>query len=167
VPTDPHRVFRRAHRGCHVKSIRDLFHDHGLRHTRQREVVYQTLRATDTHPTADDVFEASRAVEPGLSLATVYNTLDAFVRCGLIRASHGGSGPCRYDGDNSDHLHVVHPDGRVADVSPDLSRAVHEALPGDLLDRIAREVGAPLGSVRVNLVADRVPPEDPAADAQT
>ena len=137
-----------------MQSIRDLFHDHGLRHTRQREVVYQTLRATESHPTADDVFEASRAIEPGLSLATVYNTLDAFVRCGLIRASHGGSGPCRYDGDATEHLHVVHPDGRVADVPADLSRAILEALPADVLERVARQAGLPEGSLRVHLVAE-------------
>ena len=57
----------------------------GLRLTSQREHVFHVLRAQTDHPTADEVYLRTKAEMPEISMATVYNTLDALVRCGLVK----------------------------------------------------------------------------------
>ena len=43
--------------------------------TRQRQVVLDAVQAGDHHPTAAEVFDAARRKLPGISFATVYNSL--------------------------------------------------------------------------------------------
>jgi Fur family peroxide stress response transcriptional regulator len=55
----------------------------GWRMTRQRAAVFDYLRSVESHPTADQVFNAVRPQIPKLSLATVYKALEALVDAGL------------------------------------------------------------------------------------
>ena len=57
----------------------------GLRMTRQRQEVYRTLMQEPNHPTANDVFMRVKDRLPNISLATVYNCLEALVQHGVIR----------------------------------------------------------------------------------
>jgi Fur family peroxide stress response transcriptional regulator len=57
----------------------------GLRLTPQREHVYNVLLGKKDHPTAEEVFIRSKKGMPEISMATVYNCLDALVNCGLVR----------------------------------------------------------------------------------
>jgi Fur family peroxide stress response transcriptional regulator len=57
----------------------------GLRFTPQREHVYAVLLRKRDHPTAEEVFIRAKQDLPDISMATVYNCLDALVRCGLVR----------------------------------------------------------------------------------
>lgn len=57
----------------------------GLRLTAQRRHVYRVLLEKRDHPTAEDVFRRARRALPEISLATVYNCLEALVHCGLAR----------------------------------------------------------------------------------
>ena len=73
----------------------------------------------DRHITAELLFdEATRARVP-VSLATVYNTLNEFVRAGLLRRIDG-FGSARYDDDADNEHHHFHCDGcgRLFDVEP-------------------------------------------------
>lgn len=133
--------------------VREAFRRAGLRHTRQREAVYTTLCAATTHPTAEELHELVRHGEPGLSLATVYNTLEALCVAGLCRRLPNVSAGCRFDADLSDHVHIVLHDGRVLDVPVELSRDVLASLPRGLLARIERSAGVPLAGLGVQLVA--------------
>ena len=51
----------------------------GLRSTAQREQVYRLLLAGEDHPTAEEVFMRAKRELPEISMATVYNCLDALV----------------------------------------------------------------------------------------
>jgi Fur family transcriptional regulator, peroxide stress response regulator len=137
-----------------VKSIRHIFDDHGLRCTRQREQIYEALAATRAHPTAEELLHSVRNSEPGLSLATVYNTLEAFTACGLARRipCPAGAGPCRYDADTSEHVHITTPDGRVIDLPHDLSQKLLEHLPPEILDEIEDRMGLKVSGVSVQVV---------------
>jgi Fur family transcriptional regulator, peroxide stress response regulator len=55
------------------------------RFTRQRAAVYNYLRDSDQHPTAEEVFSAVKSRIPRISLATVYKALDALVASRLAR----------------------------------------------------------------------------------
>jgi Fe2+ or Zn2+ uptake regulation protein len=57
----------------------------GYRLTRQRKAILNYLAATDAHPSAQQVFQEAKKDHPGLSLATVYNTLETLARMGLIK----------------------------------------------------------------------------------
>ena len=56
----------------------------GLRLTKQRQEVYQVLLEQRDHPTANEVYQRVRKKLPSISLATVYNCLEALVNHGLV-----------------------------------------------------------------------------------
>jgi Fur family transcriptional regulator, peroxide stress response regulator len=79
--------------------------DSGLRPTPQREVVFQVLLEKRDHPTADEVYARVKNEMPSISLATVYNCLEALVQCALVRAVNFERGPTRYCPNLRPHAH--------------------------------------------------------------
>src|SRR5262245_26790191 len=77
----------------------------GNRCTRQRAAVYAYLKSVVTHPTAEEVYRAVQHQVPNISLATVYNSLEALVDAKLA-AKISGDGPARYDARTENHYHV-------------------------------------------------------------
>jgi Fur family transcriptional regulator, peroxide stress response regulator len=77
----------------------------GFRATRQREQVYQVLVKTLDHPTAEEVFIRAKKELPEISMATVYNCLEALVHCGLVRSVTLERGAARYCPNMRDHCH--------------------------------------------------------------
>jgi Fur family ferric uptake transcriptional regulator/Fur family peroxide stress response transcriptional regulator len=75
--------------------------------TRQRKVVLDVVRAGDSHPTAAEVFQVARQAMPGISFATVYNSLRYLKQAGLVREVAFGSGASRYDRETERHDHAV------------------------------------------------------------
>ncbi|MGD8226538.1 MAG: Fur family transcriptional regulator [Desulfobacteraceae bacterium] len=57
----------------------------GYRLTRQRKAILNYLAAAEAHPSAQQVFQEAKKDHPGLSLATVYNTLETLARMRLIK----------------------------------------------------------------------------------
>lgn len=106
--------------------------DSGLRNTPQREVVYSVLLQKRDHPTADEVFARVKAELPTISLATVYNCLEALVQCKLVRAVNFEREPTRYCPNLRPHAHF-HDDqtGSTHDIDlpPDLLERVQSILP--------------------------------------
>lgn len=144
---------------------RELFRRHGLRCTRQREELYAALCATKSHPTAEELYLAVRDRNPGLSLATVYNTLDAFTRCGLVRRIAGvASGAARFDADLSPHVHVVHTDGRIADLPEEVGQLLLRRLRPEDVRAVEVATGVPVDHMTVQVVA-RTPSSAPTGTA--
>ncbi len=77
----------------------------GYRVTRQRVAIYEYLRSTDSHPTAEQVYGAVRDQLPRVSLATVYSGIDSLVGIGLVRKIARGTSPARFDGGTDEHAH--------------------------------------------------------------
>lgn len=73
--------------------------------TAQREALYRALCATRAHPTAEELYIGVRGTVPGLSLATVYNTLEMLVTAGFA-LKLPGDGPARYDATCDPHGHA-------------------------------------------------------------
>lgn len=80
---------------------------YNIRVTPQRQAILNFLKQTDTHPTAEEIYEHVRHSFPGISLATVYNTVNLFVELGLVRELTNADRSSRFDGDVSDHYHLV------------------------------------------------------------
>ena len=99
------------------RALRHALEARGQRYTAQRAAVYRFLYGTDVHPTAEEVYRAVRAELPGISLATVYKSLETIVRCGLAEKLTYGDSSARYDGRTDPHPHVhCLACGQVADV---------------------------------------------------
>ncbi len=77
----------------------------GLRSTPQREHVYNVLLQKRDHPNAEEVFLRAKRGMPDISMATVYNCLDALVRCGLIRQVQLDRGATRFCPNMREHGH--------------------------------------------------------------
>jgi Fe2+ or Zn2+ uptake regulation protein len=77
------------------------------RETKQRRVVYQTIKATKSHPTADWIFEKVRSELPKISLGTVYRNLSVLKDEGTIREIYGNDRRAHYDADLSPHAHFI------------------------------------------------------------
>ena len=77
----------------------------GFRFTPQREHVYAVLLQERDHPTAEQVFMRAKRDMPDISLATVYNCLDALVKCGLVRQVALARGAARFCPNMTEHCH--------------------------------------------------------------
>ncbi|MBX3322854.1 MAG: transcriptional repressor [Phycisphaeraceae bacterium] len=148
---------RAMHIECSDDSIRALFRERDVRYTRQRAVIYRALASTDQHPTAEDLFSAVRLSESGMSLATVYNTLDLLTASGLCRRlpASPGAGPCRYDADVSPHVHVVVESGGLMDVPDDLSRQLLSRVGPETLAELEARLGVRITGVDLRLTGTR------------
>ncbi len=89
----------------------------GFRTTSQRRRVYQALRDRPDHPTAEEVYQRVNARRHDVSMATVYNSLDALVRCGLVRQVVLERSASRFCSNLEDHCHFLCEEcGRVHDI---------------------------------------------------
>jgi len=77
----------------------------GLRMTRQRQEIYRILIEHRDHPTANEVFMRAKDRLPNLSLATVYNCLEALVHHGIIRQVNFERESSRYCPNLREHGH--------------------------------------------------------------
>jgi Fe2+ or Zn2+ uptake regulation protein len=109
----------------------------GWRYTRQRAAVYAFLRSVESHPTAEQVYQAVRQRIENISLATVYKALEALVDVRLAAKLADADGPARYDcrSDAHYHLRCLHT-GQVRDLplpyDPDLPMKLDPKLVEDL-----------------------------------
>ncbi|MBK6964486.1 MAG: transcriptional repressor [Bacteroidales bacterium] len=78
----------------------------GLKITPQRVAVLQTLCKFRRHPTADELFDEVSKSIPGLSPTTIYNTLDTFVKKGLVKRVKTDADVMRYDAVTEHHHHL-------------------------------------------------------------
>ena len=79
----------------------------GLKATGPRVMVLAALEQDRSHPTAEQLYETLRLDYPSLSLSTVYQTLDAFIRTGLCRRVSDTGDRLRVDGTPQDHDHAI------------------------------------------------------------
>ncbi len=143
--------------------IRDLLTAHGLRCTAQREMIFSALMASKVHPTAEELYTSVSGIADagGISLATVYNSLDAFTRHGLARriapTCGGSTAAFRYDADISNHAHIVRADGSMLDLPHDLSERVISHLPRELVNEVERRMGVRISRIGVEFVEQSSP----------
>ncbi len=79
----------------------------GLKLTPQRLAILGYLEDNKLHPSADEIYAAISRKFPTMSLATVYNTLDALRRKGEVRELTIDPGKKRFDPDTSPHHHLI------------------------------------------------------------
>lgn len=97
-----------------------LLNDHGLKPTQQRVVVAEVLMKEPAHLSAEQILSALRGAGETISKATVYNTLNALVGCGLIRQIHLDPNRSVYDSTRANHHHFHDiQNGVLWDINPE------------------------------------------------
>src|ERR671910_2956105 len=79
----------------------------GLRATSQRLVMHRLLRERNRHLTAEELRDEASARLPGISLPTVYSTLELFEELGVVHRVNGGGGTLLWDTRVDPHHHMI------------------------------------------------------------
>ncbi|MEM7728722.1 MAG: Fur family transcriptional regulator [Pseudomonadota bacterium] len=117
----------------------------GLRMTEQRRVIAKVLARSDDHPDAEELYNRASAIDPKISLATVYRTVRLFADSGIIEMHDFRDGRARYeaaDADHHDHLIDVQTGDVIEFVDEEIEALQH---------RIAEKLGYELVDHRLEL----------------
>lgn len=89
------------------KSLEQRCADAGLRMTDQRRVIARVLEQSADHPDADELHSRAVQIDPKISIATVYRTVNLFEELGIIERHDFRDGRSRYESvpdEHHDHL---------------------------------------------------------------
>lgn len=120
--------------------IEALCAEKGLRITEQRRVIAQVLSDAEDHPDVEALHARSSAIDPGISIATVYRTVRLFEEAGILERHDFGDGRSRYEAapeSHHDHLVDVETGNVIEFVDPELEqlqRQIAEKLGFRLVD---------------------------------
>lgn len=92
-----------------MKAIKILgqLKERGIRFTPQRQAILEYLLTTDTHPTAEEIYSHVKKIFPGVSLGTIYNTLNMLKENGFVLELSYGDMSSRFDGNPRNHYHIA------------------------------------------------------------
>lgn len=104
-----------------------------MKFSKQRQLILDAVLQSESHPTAEIIYDTLKKDNPSLSLGTVYRNLSQLETNGLIRKVKIIDHPDRYDGIVSDHAHFVCREcGKVIDIeSPEVIK---------LQEKVAEEI---------------------------
>jgi Fur family ferric uptake transcriptional regulator len=118
----------------------------GLRMTDQRRVLARVIGDAVDHPDVEEIYARASALDPHISLATVYRTVKLFQEAGILDKLEFGDGRARYEDaerDHHDHLIDVST-GRVIEfIDPEIEA---------LQEKIAERLGFRLIGHRLELL---------------
>ena len=121
--------------------------DKGMRMTEQRRVVARVLQDSADHPDVEELYRRAAAIDPNISISTVYRTVKLFEDAGIIERHDFGDGRARYETlpeEHHDHLIDLR-SGKVIEFrNEEIER---------LQEKIARELGFKLVDHRLELYA--------------
>lgn len=109
--------------------------------TKQRALIYQIVKESSRHLTAEEIFALALAKMPSIVRATVYNNLNALTEQGLIRRVKAFGQPDRYDRNLSEHDHLICEGcGKISDITI-----------GDLKQELSERAGIEITGYELNL----------------
>jgi len=121
--------------------------DKGLKMTDQRRIIAQVLSESADHPDVDKVYQRAAALDPRISIATVYRTVRLFEEANILEKHDFGDGRARYEEtttDHHDHLINIKTGEVIEFYNSDIEV---------LKEKIARELGYNLVDHRLELYA--------------
>ncbi|HWE45635.1 MAG TPA: Fur family transcriptional regulator [Caulobacteraceae bacterium] len=110
--------------------IEKLCAERGMRMTDQRRVVARALSQSQDHPDVEELHRRAVALDPHISIATVYRTVRLFEDAGVVERHDFGDGRSRYEElteDHHDHL-IDTKTGRVIEFFDEEIEAMKEAI---------------------------------------
>ena len=131
--------------------IEALCADKGLRITEQRRIIARVLSEAEDHPDVEALHKRASAIDPGISIATVYRTVRLFEEAGILERHDFGDGRARYEAAaEAHHDHLIDVEtGRVIEFVDEelemLQRRIAEKLGFRLVDHRMELYGVALG----------------------
>ena len=128
-----------------MNRIESLCAEKGMRMTDQRRVVARVLGQAADHPDVEELYRRAHAVDPNISIATVYRTVRLFEEAGIIARHDFRDGRSRYEEQTETHHdHLI--DMKSGEVVEFVDEEVER-----LQDAIARRLGYRLVAHRLEL----------------
>jgi len=125
--------------------IEKLCVEKNMRMTDQRRVVARVLSQATDHPDVEELYRRAHAVDPHISIATVYRTVRLFEESGIIERHDFRDGRSRYEeATESHHDHLI--DMKTGKVVEFIDEEIEK-----LQQEIARRLGYKLVDHRLEL----------------
>lgn len=90
-----------------LPKLRELLAKHNIRVSHQRLLILDYLIMHPTHPTADTIYKDLKKIDPVISQATVYNTLNLLVEHKLVKELDFNMSSKRYEFKKTNHGHFI------------------------------------------------------------
>lgn len=126
--------------------------------TEQRRVIARVLSESDDHPDVELLYQRAHAVDPHISIATVYRTVRLFEEANILERHEFGDGRARYeDAGKEHHDHLIDlKSGRIIEFrNEEIER---------LQRKVARQLGFRLVDHRLELYGVTLSNEEKAAE---
>ncbi len=121
----------------------------GMRMTEQRRIIARVLSQAEDHPNAEELYARALALDPNMSLATVYRTVRLFEDAGIITRHDFGDGRARFEElPDSHHDHLI--DVKTGEVIEFVDEEIEK-----LQEKIAKKLGYKLVDHRLELYGIR------------
>lgn len=128
-----------------TRTLVEICAERGLRMTEQRRVIAQILQDSSDHPDVEELYRRSSAIDPKISIATVYRTVKLLEDSGIIERHDFRAGRSRYETvPDEHHDHLI-------DLKTGTVIEFHSAEIEALQEKIAREHGFRLVDHRLEL----------------
>lgn len=112
-----------------VSRIEQRCIDKGMKMTDQRRVIARVLSDSSDHPDVEEVYRRATAVDPRISIATVYRTVRLFEEADILERHDFGDGRARYEeapDEHHDHLIDVQSGKVIEFTSPEIEALQRE-----------------------------------------
>lgn len=90
-----------------MQKLDDLCKKFNFKLTEQRKLIAKIIDESEDHPYAEQIFDRAVVYDTNINLATVYRTLETFLKFGLLKKHYFGDSKARYEpmGDiHHDHI---------------------------------------------------------------
>lgn len=116
-----------------------------IKKTAQTKFIYDFVKSTKRHPSAEEIFDFASKNLPYITRATVYNVLKRLVDAGEVRELHIKKGLTVYDGNVIPHPHLKCSScGRIEDIEiPDFEKfleSIWKQYPGSQVDVVISDL---------------------------
>jgi Fur family ferric uptake transcriptional regulator len=136
------------------KTLEEICAERGMRMTDQRRVIARVLQESEDHPDVEELYRRSSAVDPKISISTVYRTVKLFEDAGIIERHDFRDGRSRYETVPEEHHdHLI-------DLKTGVVIEFRSAEIEALQEKIAREHGFRLVDHRLELYGVPLKPEE-------
>lgn len=132
-----------------MTSLTDRCAEAGLKMTGQRKIILRVLDEAEDHPAVETVYDRARAIDPTISMATVYRTLNLLDELNLVVRHEFNENFARYDTNTDHHHHLI--DVESGDVIEFQSPEIEE-----MKVEIARKLGYDLVECRLELYGRKI-----------
>ena len=130
--------------------LEELCSSRGLKMTEQRRVIARVLSESDDHPDVELVYQRASAIDPKISIATVYRTVKLFEEANILERHDFGDGRARYEErpeEHHDHLIDVNSGEVIEFTNQEIER---------LQEVVAEELGYKLVGHRLELYGTKM-----------